>query len=42
MGAKDEITGQAIVAFVILRGGVAADKDLEQSLKSHVSKEIAP
>jgi acetyl-CoA synthetase len=40
VGAKDEITGQAIVAFVILRGGVAADKDLERSLKSHVTKEI--
>jgi acetyl-CoA synthetase len=40
VGAKDEITGQAIVAFVILRGGVIADKDLEQSLKSHVTKEI--
>lgn len=40
VGAKDEITGQAIVAFVILRGGVAANKDLEQSLKSHVTKEI--
>jgi acetyl-CoA synthetase len=40
VGAKDEITGQAIVAFVILRGGVAADKDLEQSLKSHVTQEI--
>ena len=40
VGAKDEITGQAIVAFVILRGGVAADNDLEQSLKSHVTKEI--
>jgi acetyl-CoA synthetase len=40
VGAKDEITGQAIVAFVILRGGIAADKDLEQSLKSHVTKEI--
>jgi acetyl-CoA synthetase len=40
VGAKDEITGQAIVAFVILRGGVVADKDLEQSLKSHVTKEI--
>lgn len=40
VGAKDEITGQAIVAFVILRGGVAADKDFEQSLKSHVTKEI--
>jgi acetyl-CoA synthetase len=40
VGAKNEITGQAIVAFVILRGGVAADRDLEQSLKSHVTKEI--
>ena len=40
VGAKDEITGQARVAFVILRGGIAADKDLEQSLKSHVTKEI--
>lgn len=40
VGAKDDITGQAIVAFVILRGGVAADKDLEQSLNSHVTKEI--
>jgi acetyl-CoA synthetase len=40
VGAKDEITGQAIVAFVILRGGVAADIDLEQSLKSYVTKEI--
>jgi acetyl-CoA synthetase len=40
VGAKNEITGQAIVAFVILRGGVAADKALEQSLKSHVTKEI--
>jgi acetyl-CoA synthetase len=40
VGAKDEITGQAIVAFVILRGGVAPDIDLEQSLRSHVTKEI--
>jgi acetyl-CoA synthetase len=40
VGAKDDLTGQAIVAFVILRGGVAADTNLEQSLKSHVTKEI--
>ena len=40
VGAKDEITGQAIVAFVILRGGVAPDINLEQSLRSHVTKEI--
>ena len=27
VGAKDELTGQAIVAFVILRGGVDAVQD---------------
>jgi acetyl-CoA synthetase len=40
VGANDALTGQAIVAFVILRGGVAADKDLEKSLRDHVTKEI--
>jgi acetyl-CoA synthetase len=40
VGAKDELTGQAIVAFVILRGGVEADSNLEKSLKDHVTKEI--
>ena len=40
VGAKDDLTGQAIVAFVILRGGVTPDKDLEKSLRDHVAKEI--
>ena len=41
VGAKDDLTGQAIVAFVILRGGVAAAADgLEKSLRDHVAKEI--
>ena len=42
VGAKDETTGQGIVAFVILRGGipsVGAD-DLIKDLKAHVAKGI--
>ena len=43
VGAKDDLTGQAIVAFVILRGGADAVHDgLEKALKEHVSKEIGP
>ena len=40
VGANDELTGQAIVAFVILRGGVEPDKELEKALRDHVAKEI--
>jgi acetyl-CoA synthetase len=41
VGAKDDLTGQAIVAFVILRGGVeAANHDLQKELRDHVAKEI--
>ncbi len=41
VGAKDDLTGQAIVAFVILRGGVAAAQDgLIKELRDHVAKEI--
>jgi acetyl-CoA synthetase len=41
VGAKDDLTGQAIVAFVILRGGVDSVKDgLEKELREHVAKEI--
>jgi len=44
VGAKDEMTGQGIVAFVILRGGVCHPdpKHLEKTLRDHVSKEIGP
>jgi acetyl-CoA synthetase len=44
VGAKDEMTGQGIVAFVILRGSVEHQdpKGLEKALRDHVSKEIGP
>ncbi|MFX4274000.1 acetate--CoA ligase [Propionibacteriaceae bacterium Y1685] len=46
VGATDETTGQAIVAFVILRSGgeVDADKgaDIVAELRNHVAKEIGP
>jgi acetyl-CoA synthetase len=42
VGAKDEMTGQGIVAFVILRGGIEhLDGDaLVKQLRDHVAKEI--
>ncbi|MBQ1443058.1 MAG: acetate--CoA ligase [Renibacterium sp.] len=42
VGASDETTGQAVVAFVILRGSAAEDPDVEQTLRNHVGKEIGP
>jgi acetyl-CoA synthetase len=42
VGAKDETTGQRIVAFVILRGNQVEDDQLDAALKAHVSKEIGP
>ncbi|HEY0530960.1 MAG TPA: acetate--CoA ligase [Actinoplanes sp.] len=41
VGATDATTGQAIVAFVILRGG-AADDDIARVLRDHVAGEIGP
>ncbi len=42
VGANDEITGQGIVAFVILRGGVSnvGGEELTRELRNHVVKEI--
>jgi acetyl-CoA synthetase len=42
VGAADEMTGQAIVAFVILRGGVpnSGGEELIKELRAHVTKEI--
>ena len=37
VGATDNTTGQAIIAYVTLRGGLAVD---EQVLRDHVAKEI--
>jgi acetyl-CoA synthetase len=46
VGASDATTGQGIVAFVILRGGVAEDEakgaDAIKALRDHVAKEIGP
>ncbi|MEL0319599.1 MAG: acetate--CoA ligase [Aquiluna sp.] len=43
VGAKDETTGQAVVAFVILRSGEAPKDDetgISKTLRDHVAKEI--
>ena len=44
VGANDAMTGQAIAAFVILRGGVpnVGGEELIQELRDHVAKEIGP
>jgi acetyl-CoA synthetase len=46
VGATDATTGQGIVAFVILRGGVAEDEakgeEAIKALRDHVAKEIGP
>jgi acetyl-CoA synthetase len=44
VGANDEMTGQGIVAFVILRGGIeaASGEKLVKQLRDHVAKEIGP
>jgi acetyl-CoA synthetase len=46
VGATDPTTGQGIVAFVILRGGIAQDQaqgqQAIQELRNHVSHEIGP
>ncbi|BCL23544.1 acetate--CoA ligase [Streptomyces tuirus] len=41
VGAADATTGQAIVAFVILRAG-AGDEVATQALREHVAQEIGP
>jgi len=40
VGAKDETTGQAIIAFVTVKGGVEATKEHGEALRAHVSKKI--
>jgi acetyl-CoA synthetase len=42
VGASDDMTGQGIVAFVILRGGAEEGADTVATLRDHVSKEIGP
>ena len=40
VGYPDELTGEAIAAFVTLKGDAQAGGDLKDELKKHVSKQI--
>ncbi|QXC60223.1 acetate--CoA ligase [Aquihabitans sp. G128] len=40
VGAKDDTTGQAIVAFVTLRGSTTASEEVGEELRQHVAKKI--
>ncbi len=42
VGRKDELTGQAIAAFVSLRGGFEGNDDLLTELRNHVATSIGP
>ncbi|MFE1294202.1 acetate--CoA ligase [Streptomyces sp. NPDC058731] len=42
VGATDPTTGQAIVAFVILRSGAHDGDDVTAALREHVAREIGP
>jgi acetyl-CoA synthetase len=41
-GATDAITGQAIIAYVILRGGITPSDELGEELRRHVATKIGP
>ncbi len=42
VGRRDEVTGQAIAAFVILKAGVEGDQALIDELRDHVAKTLGP
>jgi acetyl-CoA synthetase len=42
VGAKDDTTGQAIVAFVTAKGDVTTSIELGEELRRHVAKKIGP
>jgi acetyl-CoA synthetase len=42
VGAYDETTGQAVCAFVILRGDAEEGDDIVTELRNHVAQEIGP
>jgi len=42
VGADDEVSGQAIVGYVIVRGGVEPDDALVEELRQHVARKIGP
>jgi len=42
VGRKDDLTGQAIAAFVTLRGKITGDQSLIKELRDHVGNTIGP
>ncbi len=42
VGRKDELTGQAIAAFVTLRGSIHGDDELLDELRNHVASTLGP
>ena len=42
VGANDAVTGQAIVGYVILRGGNEPSEALREEVRQHVSKKLGP
>lgn len=42
IGVPDEIKGEAIVAYVVLRAGFAATAELEREFVAHVRRELGP
>jgi acetyl-CoA synthetase len=42
VGRQDEITGEAICCFVILKSGVAPSPSLGEELRQHVARKIGP
>ena len=42
VGRPDDLKGQALVAFVTVKGGILADNVLREELRQHVAKEIGP
>jgi acetyl-CoA synthetase len=42
VGANDATTGQAIIAYVTVRGGVTPSDELGQELRAHVATKIGP
>ena len=42
VGRPDALKGQALVAFVTLKSGIQPTRDLRETLRQHVGKEIGP
>jgi acetyl-CoA synthetase len=42
VGANDAVTGQAIMSYVTVRGGIETTPELGEELRQHVAKKIGP